>query len=1207
MKKHLLSVLLAAAMLVCALSLLLPATAAEAAVFDETAYKSYDKLYYDEGNLVSAYDFFAFNAYWNADGVKGYFPNDTSAAGWESTAEDGIRYFDRFAVKGELALRRNGSEAPFTVPAAAERGKGGYLLFSEQRSDGDGFAVTGLAGKDATAEMVLRIDAGTGKLFSLSGFTLGIEDGAYTAPNELYGLTASEGIGAQAPLGSVATYSLSASNEGRGKSATLSLSVDGIEAVRATGTAAVDPTGAATFGQKNSFTGAVYALRYYRTALTDAQKAQNHFADIVKFYRIDLADVDLMRADAAEAEELYAIMADYGFDADRAAVQATYDSYRAAFLAKNGALAALRERVFGILTFEGYQVRVSGEEITPDDYAGMRAVFSADRALITALEGEGYTVTVGIRTKSKQAEPFFDGMGLLPIYDGERYVAEAVTIGELSDCFTVTALYARDKDGTPAAYDDARIKQLMICDLSHEYEISLKGNGKEYTFTYKATTKTFGDTASAEELYGYIGRDGEGDMQGSYKEDAMVMKMMELSNEAAVLAPEVGRLMLALGGVAGYTVTLPEGASADEREATEEFVSALSALSGATFTLTDEAGTRLDSAIVIANGSARADAIAFSNAAKAEELSYAIGVSGKSVLVYAKGSGNLTDALSVLLASVTNDGGNLAEPLDNGYFLPAVLSLKKDGATAPMERFTVVVPADMGKNRRAIVDGFLDALREKTGISMAVVDDTENVSGRRILVMTAAGDEAAEAFLADGSYSDYEVTTIDKNIVIRAYSDIALRVALATVFDSAFDEGRLQTGLSAKGDFGVFDGVPRFTTGGTLDNGAIYDANYNSHTASYSGVDAAEHLAYRELLTECGFVLYAENAINGNLFATYKANGRVISLAFYPSLSSMDITVTPEGAMLPSAEAAPYEKDPTVTPSVTLMDHELASYVLQLEDGSFLIVDGGDLNRAGAMDKMWDHLTSLTPAGQKPVISLWMITHAHSDHALLFVSFLQKYRDDLILKAVAYNFTNYELVGMTEPVYKYQGFDGLAVCAEKVERVLDLYYPNTERWIPRTGEVHSVAGAEIEILFSHEDHYPKVPHGGNYTSSGWRITLGGSTIVFLGDMTDDSCNRIAGLYGAALEADILQLTHHGVSGGSLALYQYIDPKICFWGTAKATFEGDKCNGTGDYASFTYNRWVRTTDWTRTVNGEEISGARRHYHGSVRTKILLPVK
>ena len=154
---------------------------------------------------------------------------------------------------------------------------------------------------------------------------------------------------------------------------------------------------------------------------------------------------------------------------------------------------------------------------------------------------------------------------------------------------------------------------------------------------------------------------------------------------------------------------------------------------------------------------------------------------------------------------------------------------------------------------------------------------------------------------------------------------------------------------------------------------------------------------------------------------------------------------------------------------------------------------------------------------------------------------------------------------------------------------------------------HRVAGAEIEILFTHEDKDPKAFTGGNTTSSGWRITLGDSTVVFLGDMTNDSCKCIADLYGAALEADILQLTHHGVGGGDLSLYQYVDPKICFWGTAKANFEGDKCNGTGDYENYTYNYWVRTTDWTRIVNGEEVSGAREHYHGSVRTTIYLPVE
>ena len=443
--------------------------------------------------------------------------------------------------------------------------------------------------------------------------------------------------------------------------------------------------------------------------------------------------------------------------------------------------------------------------------------------------------------------------------------------------------------------------------------------------------------------------------------------------------------------------------------------------------------------------------------------------------------------------------------------------------------------------------------------------------------------------------------------MISAYTDVALRAALSALFATVTDNGNISTGVTLKCDFGAGEGVPHLTTNGTLDGGVIYYAGESNYTVTYSGVTEGEYLAYCALLGERGFSKVAENEKNENLFATYETDGRALILAFYPSKTAMKITIQPEGTFLPTGEAAEYTPNPEITPSVTIMDHELASYVMQLEDGSFLIVDGGDLNRAGAMDKMWEHLTSLAPEGQKPVISLWMLTHAHQDHVLLFVDFIAKYKDDLVLKSVTFNFPRFEALDFSsEGIYDYQGI-GIAVCAERVYDVLDRYYPNVERWIPHTGQKHSVAGAEIEILFSHEDYFDsKRSTNGNGTSSAWRITLGGGSTVYLGDCTDPTCKIIGELFEETLESDILQVTHHGVSGGNLELYKYVDPKICFWGTSKSNFVGDKCNGTGNYAHFKYNSWVRSSDWTRTVNGNEISGERKHYHGSERTTVELPL-
>ena len=53
------------------------------------------------------------------------------------------------------------------------------------------------------------------------------------------------------------------------------------------------------------------------------------------------------------------------------------------------------------------------------------------------------------------------------------------------------------------------------------------------------------------------------------------------------------------------------------------------------------------------------------------------------------------------------------------------------------------------------------------------------------------------------------------------------------------------------------------------------------------------------------------------------------------------------------------------------------SFVIQLRNGHFLVEDGGDDADA---PYLLDYLESLTPAGEKPVVEGWFISHAHSDH-----------------------------------------------------------------------------------------------------------------------------------------------------------------------------------------------------------------------------------
>lgn len=68
----------------------------------------------------------------------------------------------------------------------------------------------------------------------------------------------------------------------------------------------------------------VYAARYYNRNLTSAEMAQNHFADLAKWFRLDLSKyLTLSEGDRAKVHEVFA---DYTIFSDRDALAAAYDA-----------------------------------------------------------------------------------------------------------------------------------------------------------------------------------------------------------------------------------------------------------------------------------------------------------------------------------------------------------------------------------------------------------------------------------------------------------------------------------------------------------------------------------------------------------------------------------------------------------------------------------------------------------------------------------------------------------------------------------------------------------------------------------------------------------------------------------------------------------------------------------------------------------------
>ena len=356
-----------------------------------------------------------------------------------------------------------------------------------------------------------------------------------------------------------------------------------------------------------------------------------------------------------------------------------------------------------------------------------------------------------------------------------------------------------------------------------------------------------------------------------------------------------------------------------------------------------------------------------------------------------------------------------------------------------------------------------------------------------------------------------------------------------------------------------------------------------------------EFEAYATLLEESGFVVYSKKEISAgsarddkNVFYTFKGKGIHIYLSWNPGLAVSRIIMTPEEP-LPALNKPKLEATDTIMPSVTQMQLEVEGmmYVVQLADGSFIVIDGGVYGLADTW-RLHDYIIEKTPEGKTPTIACWMYTHPDPDHIGLATEFPAKYSEEIVIESFAYNFTSekFETTGKQDDTTLINAFKLL------VKNITE-YYPDATRYQIHAGQSYYFKGLEVEILQTSEELYPNVASVWNDVSASWRMKFdNGQTVLFLGDSMQVLCQQLEDTYGDYMKSDMLQLAHHGLIGGDLELYQLIDPDICFWSTTE-----EKFNGTYSGYKYKYCLGEGGCDYNGYLRDASIK-KRTHYHNGM---------
>ena len=492
--------------------------------------------------------------------------------------------------------------------------------------------------------------------------------------------------------------------------------------------------------------------------------------------------------------------------------------------------------------------------------------------------------------------------------------------------------------------------------------------------------------------------------------------------------------------------------------------------------------------------------------------------------------------------------------------------------------------------------------------------------GNKGVVFTIYGySEKKEMFEPIATSGDlYGYDTGEFHVDIAGYKKLKLSVSLtadSTDYNSRTvswcDVSIYKSTKGSTADEGASIQIPEFvsSSGTALEPHYCGNENFELTYRAVNDSIYADMDAYEVKLQNAGYSLYARNNIGNNRIFTYVNGDVFIHCMYFDALKFFRIIYGPQTYLGPQSPITDHQK--IVTPSVSIigMTDSVLCLVLQLEDGSFVVIDGGygndetrtvtlnadtedeytfTVNRQGEKDlaALWDFLKENTPGGKRPQVT-WMITHADGDHIHLPCFFIEKYHSEFDLNTVVYNFPNFNNIGL----HSSNNPNTFTQNADRFVNTVKEYYPNANHFIYHTGQKLYLPGCDIEFFYCHEDYWPYDAISCNHTSGIWRFSIAGKTIMITGDCETSPNSFTAQTFGDYLKSDVLQVIHHGSNGGTLTFYRRVSPSVCLWPCLEEQLQYDR-RRTGQLAGWEFNKYLHET-------------AAAHYSGSTTTTLRLP--
>lgn len=479
-------------------------------------------------------------------------------------------------------------------------------------------------------------------------------------------------------------------------------------------------------------------------------------------------------------------------------------------------------------------------------------------------------------------------------------------------------------------------------------------------------------------------------------------------------------------------------------------------------------------------------------------------------------------------------------------------------------------------------EGTVDMMYKVSDIIMDSAGVMLNVGTDRLNTGDSYDSQTYEILFGDTDYQEteqvkamtdpdsYSIRFVGNKIVIFAWNVEALKTAVNAFADMLAyacytdTEGLctvsvVKENITCKfSDSGYYLNVP------TAIDGKVYDKVYDCYDSAvmlyWESATDAMMTSYTSALEADGFTMYQSLNNTSVHSATYVKDKASVHVYYLKNTKELRV-ITQDNATLP-VNAYQYTK--LCEPAVTQLGLDYSGdasggmgYLIRLEDGTFVVIDGGDKLETNAKN-LYELMVAQKPAGiDDIVITAWFITHGHGDHYGVYDLFAESYKDKVTVRM---------LVGNDPPEYIHENCDTPGHSFNYAKRAKA--FTGCTYMKAHTGQQFDLPGVRFTVIYTHEDVYPDGPltKFNSNASMIFDAVINDTRFLWLADIESEGAKIFKEMYYTDMKCDVLQMAHHGVKGATRDIYELCNPDIAFWPAGETLINS--------YWTLDQNKWIR---------------------------------